>query len=478
MKRAFFLAFTLILLLQSCQNTPQDENLRLSFSVDTLLFDTIFTNMGSTTRKVMIYNQNKQAITISSVRQAGHGVFYYNLDGENCLDSLNNLTLRGGDSLFLFVKAHINPLNSNNPVLITDQLLFSLQNGATQTLQVEAFGQDVILIDSIFYTGNKTFDGKRPYLVLNYVASAPGTTLTFPAGTTFYMHNNAFLQIQGNVHCEGTVEAPVTFTTDRLDYFVTDIPYRHVPGLWSGIYLYDENATGNTWDFEHTSVISAVNAIYCYAPNTAGVKPQLSLNSCRLHNHDQYGLIMQNMDAVVANSEISNCASYCVYLSGGNYQFFHNTIASYFRFTAYPGMYDTQREDVAAVYINNISKEKDTHVSFYNNIITGVRKNQLVIATPLPDIYSGTFICNYIKTDSLNLRNAYGNVYAHEKDTVFRNNYYGDYTYYDFRLDSISPARGIADSATASHYPLDILGNSRILDAGCYQYLPDSTIAE
>ncbi|MGN1240585.1 MAG: hypothetical protein ACI4TV_06895, partial [Paludibacteraceae bacterium] len=58
---------------------------------------------------------------------------------------------------------------------------------------------------------------------------------------------------------------------------------------------------------------------------------------------------------------------------------------------------------------------------------------------------------------------------------VFRNTYYKykEYRYYDFRLDSLSPARGIGDSITALSYPIDRNGTSRqytLPDAGCYQY--------
>ena len=190
--------------------------------------------------------------------------------------------------------------------------------------------------------------------------------------------------------------------------------------------------------------------------------------------NDQYGLVLMNTDATVANSEISNCASYCVYLDGGTSTFTHNTIASYYRHTAYNsnvGMYDTPREDIAAVYIYNLTKHRETRASFYNNIITGVRANQLVIADPFPERYTGEFRGNYLKTDTLLLPNAQNNAYAQDSDSVFINDYYADYQYYDFRPDSLSPARGIADSVIAKEYPFDLMGIPRTTwDAGCYVY--------
>ena len=83
---------------------------------------------------------------------------------------------------------------------------------------------------------------------------------------------------------------------------------------------------------------------------------------------------------------------------------------------------------------------------------------------------------NYLQTDSLPETFAQQNVYASDSDSiVFRNVYYllKEYRYYDFQLDSLSPARGIADSVVALQYQYDRLGIRRKTkpDAGCYEYV-------
>jgi hypothetical protein len=60
---------------------------------------------------------------------------------------------------------------------------------------------------------------------------------------------------------------------------------------------------------------------------------------------------------------------------------------------------------------------------------------------------------------------------------VFVNDFYRykEYVYYNFRLDSLSPAIGIGDSIAALPYPYDRDGFSRAgikPDAGCYQHQP------
>ena len=117
-----------------------------------------------------------------------------------------------------------------------------------------------------------------------------------------------------------------------------------------------------------------------------------------------------------------------------------------------------------------------TETSFKNCIITGGRGNNLVVATPLPDNYNGEFVGNYLRADSLPKAFAKDNVYATEADSmVFKNIYYRykEYHYYDFGLDSLSPARGIADSITTLSYPIDRAGRQRKAkaDAGCYEFL-------
>jgi hypothetical protein len=253
--------------------------------------------------------------------------------------------------------------------------------------------------------------------------------------------------------------------------------------MWGGVYLLDEkDAPQKTYKMDYIEILSANVGLFCVSDKTESL-PQMTLTNSRIHNHAVYGLVLQHTDATVANCELSNAAAYCVYLSGGKQRFIHSTIAAYFNATDVR-IQATPREDVAAVYINNVSKSNiSTQASFRNCIVTGIRRNNLLLATPLPKYYEDTIANNYLKADSIHTVAAFANVYWPKDDTtaVFRNTYYKykEYNYYDFRLDSLSPARGIGDSATALSYPFDRLGQPRVRyaagdtirpDAGCYQY--------
>ena len=66
--RKLFIVF-ISLCMMACQHeiVSDDPALQLRFSHDTVLFDTVFTTMGTSTQQVMIYNPNKKALHIAQV---------------------------------------------------------------------------------------------------------------------------------------------------------------------------------------------------------------------------------------------------------------------------------------------------------------------------------------------------------------------------------------------------------------------------
>ena len=477
MRQLYILLISLFFI--SCQHNTvsTDPALELSFSHDTVLFDTVFTAMGSSTKCVMVYNPNKNALNIDQISMRDGKHFRINIDGENKISELRDITISGGDSLFVFVRAYIDPLNENSPVFIEDNLAFSV-NGKNQHITLQAYGQNVQKIqgkDGLKIFQTLTLTNSKPYLLYDTVAVVGD--LTIEAGTTVYMHAGAMLHAYGNVTAIGSKDAPIIFRGDRTDMLFDSVPYRMASGQWNGLYLlHTKDVPTPTYTFNYVDILSGSIGLYTYSEATETC-PKMTLKNSRIHNHSIYGLVLQNTDAEVVNCEISNCASYCVYLAGGNHNFVHNTIAAYYGFpyTTLNLHTNMLAEDVAAVYINNLSKNAaKTISSFRNCIITGGRKNNLVVATPLPDYYEGRFEGNYLRTDSLDELYAKNNVYASDSDScVFRNIYYlyEEYHYYDFHLDTLSPARGIADSIYSILYPTDRDGIERKAkpDAGCYE---------
>ena len=473
-----YIVLCTLFLFSGCKEytVSDDPTLRLSFSTDTLRFDTVFTAQGSATMQIKVYNRNASAIEIERISMVIGAVFHINMDGESDPTRMTHFVVNGGDSAFVFVRVDINPNNENNAFLETDELRFFLSNGAIQAVQLEAYGQNVNRLgkQGTLFVNDYVFSDTLPYLI--YDTLVVDGSLTIQAGATIYMHNNACIYAQGDVDAQGTVDRPILIRGDRLDRLFDSVPYLYAGGSWNGIYLVSEKP--QTYTLSYVDILSGHVGLYC-ASTCTGALPQLRMDGCRIHNHTQYGLVLSHVDALVANTEISNCASYCIYCDGGKHDFIHSTIASYFGFTNIR-IQSASKEETAAVYIDNLSKTApQTNTSFYNCIITGYLSNQLVVATPFDRFYPGAFQGNYLKTDSLNMPHAAANVYWQKSDTadVFVNDFYKykEYIYYNFHLDSLSPAIGIGDSQAALPYPTDRDGFSRagiIPDAGCYQHQP------
>ncbi|MBQ9340618.1 MAG: right-handed parallel beta-helix repeat-containing protein [Paludibacteraceae bacterium] len=456
------------LLLPSCEERlTSDGSLGIVFSEDTVFFDTVFTTAGSSTHRVMLYNPNREAVMIHSVRLETGDAFIVNFDGEQNLSLVREQKLSGGDSLFIFVRADIDPTNSTNPLLVEDKLLLSVGDH-TETLLLQAYGWDIEVWEKKVIRTDLTLTPQKPYLIRDYLYIDSAATLTIPAGCHLFMHDTAQIACYGSLIITGTREAPVRIQSDRLDNLFPHIPYLYVGGRWDGLYLVRPDSAL----LDNVEILSGNIGLYVLGSG----KEHITVLNSRIHNHSLYGMVIQDADALIANTEISNCAQYCAYLMGGRHEFVHSTIASYFNSTRYAIQTTARVDSMAPLYINNLSKRhRPTELVFVNSVLAGAEQNSLMLATPLPQYYTGELSHSFLQTDTMRGPYSHDNAYGTRKDTVFVNTFYGDYDhYYDFRLDSVSPARDIADSTVARRFPLDRFGNDRFADgkpdAGCYEW--------
>lgn len=466
----YILLMLLPLLVGSCENRLTDDpSARFSFSTDTLRFDTVFTTAGSATKTLLIYNTQKRALDIRSARLAIGKSFKVNMDGEQDLSQISHLQVAGGDSLFLFVRASIDPADRTQPLLVQDKLLLEVGDH-TEEIVLEAYGWDVHLVDSMNVVLNKTLTADKPWLIRRCIEVRKTATLTIEPGAYLFMHDNAYLLAKGGgIQAKGTQEAPIRILSDRLDDIYPDIPYLYVGGRWDGIYLQAPKSA----QLENVEILSGNVGLYLQGSGSE----KLTLHNSRIHNHTLYGVAITDADAVITNTEVSNCAEYCMYLSGGRFHITHSTIASFFNNTRYAIQTTTRVDTISPLYINNLSKaHAKTEVYLRNSVLAGMKKRCLMLATPFREYYAGEFVGCWLQTDSIPAAYAHHNIYhlGHCKD-LFRCDYYEDKKqYYDFRLDSLSPARNIADSLIATELPTDRNGRDRMADgkpdAGCYEY--------
>ena len=481
--------FIFLLFLASCsqdEDYSTDPNLRLTFEVDTVSFDTVFTTIGSSTQRVKVYNHNNKAIRISQAYLASGGTtgFRVNIDGQSGT-SLTDLEIWHEDSLFVLIDINVDPQDSNSPILITDSLVFLLESGLQQQLILTAYGQDIVILTAQTLTDDTAFSADKPYLIYDSLIVDSGCTLTLPAGTTLCFHSGAYMGVYGQLIAEGTADEPVTFRGDRTDKMFTYLPYDRLDSQWGGITLYP--ASGDHY-LDHIDVHAGNWGIDCPLSTYEGTK--LTLLNSEIHNVAGNALSLVYCAAEVANSQFSNAGGNCVNLIGGYYDFTHCTLAQCYPWDSDYGY---------ALFFTNV--RNDTifpleQAAFYNCLITG-QAADAIQGNALEDSdadFNATFVNCLINieltgeegetvadmfTDCVNEYDLFPtSSYDDEEDN---DTVYGPANFvkidtdtysYDFRLDSLSNARGIGHMAYAVLYPTDKDGRTRPkqnADAGCYQ---------
>ena len=259
-KRIYILILAGVAIFAGCRKDilVTDSSAKLEFSLDTVIFDTVFTTIGSVTKSVKVYNPHNRTIKISSIEIAGGSSsnFRMNVDGDPG-NAINDIEIEGKDSMFIFVEVTVDPNNTNSPLIISDSITF-ITNGNLQDVILVAWGQDAYyhtanqyggLVDptgdtlKVWYhsiTCNATWTNDKPHVVYGYAIVEPTCCLNIDAGANVYFHSGSGLLV-GNPFSEqtgaclkvnGTVDNPVTFQGDRLEW-----DYHDIPGQWDRIWF-------------------------------------------------------------------------------------------------------------------------------------------------------------------------------------------------------------------------------------------------
>lgn len=431
----------------------------LYFSTDTVMFDTIFTSIGSTTQHFRVYNPYGTDLTIDAIALAGgeDSNFRLNINGfpEN---SLNDMPMQAGDSLFVFVELTIDPAGSNVPFVVTDSVLFYTRE-RVQSVKLVAYGQDVVLLRQEWLKTQR-FTKDKPYLIYDYVVVDSAQTLTIDPGARLHFHKNASLIVLGSLNVEGTKEEPVTFMGSRLEEWYAD-----KPGQWGYIHLMPGS---HNHSINHAIIKNGTVGIVV---DSVGIEdaPPLYLSNSRIEHVAKQGLLAQTSSIVASNSVFGDCGSASVALTvGGNYNFYHCTIANYYRwaFRSEPALllsnyYTDQGGEVR-------TKDLDA-ANFWNCIVYGRADNEIGLDFKRPkggglDVINYRFDHSLIRTsassETLGNTTYYRNILVNE-DPLFVAPY--DFNY---QLDTLSVVKDFGSKEVGQFYPEDMIGNSRVDDEG------------
>lgn len=305
------------------------SNDKLTFSTDTIAFDTIFTELATPTAKFMVYNKNKKMIKISSIKMNGasKAKFFLNVDGIKG-DEFKDVEIRGKDSIFVYVQAHIDINNDNNPLKIEDKIEF-LTNGNLQEIVINAWGQDVTRLRNQKYTEDAVLTADKPYIIFDTLYVAKNATLTIEPGTRLYFHDKAAMQIDGTLKATGSKDKFIHLRGDRIDKVVADIDFDIMSGQWNGIH-FGENSYNN--EIQYMYMRGSTNGITLDSCNIE--QPKLHIFNSILHNASNNVLTGSYCNISAEGTEFSDCKNSVVALAGGKHRFINCTFANYYLFSA------------------------------------------------------------------------------------------------------------------------------------------------
>lgn len=477
----------------SCEESfSTDPGMRLTFSVDTLSFDTVFSTIKSPTKRLMVKNMNKKALRIDQVTLAGGDAscFMVNVDGETG-SVIRNVEISARDSAYVFVSVNVDELGQDAPLRIEDRLTFHF-NGTSQQVILETYGQDVEIWKGRTIWNDTVLTANKPYIIYDSLAIVAGKELTLNAGCRIYFHNNANLFVYGNLKAEGTAEQPVIMRGDRFDdmNFLPPVPYNDVAGQWGGVYLYG----AGEHSMKHVNINSGYVGVFLSYNGKSPIPspdemPKLTMQNCMLHNFLIYGLVAQNADLMVTNSIISNTGSYSVYTNGGTHTFIHTTVANYFNSGKSSVQPKSRDPKEPAVMIMNLNKTAPMRTTFLNCAISGNVANEFSLASRVPNDYDGTFRHTYIKRDSIAMPQfaAEDSIrWYKEGDVLFKSTELDLNTgqTYNFEPDSASVLLRLADPDITRQYGLqyDLNGMDRYATdrpaAGACEWQPEENTEE
>ena len=470
----------------------------LEFSKDTIYLDTVFTNIGSSTYRLKVYNKSKKDINIPTIK-LGKGLnskYRMTVDGMQGTKGkiFNNVVLLAKDSLYIFIETTATITDANpTDFLYTDQIQFdsgeNLQNvelvtliqdaiflypkrfadGTTETLPIGDEKIDGFYLDENDpINGNELqFTNDKPYVIYGYAAVPSDKTATFEAGTRVHFHansgliaKNASININGTPSATEKLENEVVFEGDRLEP-----GFANVPGQWGTIWLTDGSTNNKV---NHLTIKNAT--IGLLIQNNDGTT--VSIKNTQIYNSSNYGILAQTAkingeNLVINNAGLASLA--CTY--GGNYSFTHATFNNNWN----------SSKQVAVLVSNYISgaipeAKALTMATFNNCIIYGSYSNEMSLTRKTGAAFEYQFNNCLIKFDNVsnqfttnadyqfNTDSAHYNAILLNKDPKFFNT-----SQNKFNIDATSAA--FAKGNSAYLIPLDILGNTRSLppDLGAYQ---------
>ena len=361
------LFIALIASLTSCRSDFDFETSSggLEFSKDTVYLDTVFTNIGSSTYTLKVYNKSNKNISIPSIRlNKGQSSKYRLMVDGIPGKEFSNIEMLAKDSMFVFIEV-TSDVAAANPTdfLYTDFIEFGIGT-SQQKVELVTLIQDAYFIypqrtqnsDNTYsyeelnlgtvdepqnirvsyldtndpINGNELiWNNSKPYVIYGYAVVPNGEKLTVEAGARIHFHadsgiivaNNASLEVNGLPSDTDALENEVIFEGDRLEP-----DFSEVPGQWGTIWLTNGSHSNI---LNNLTIKNAVIGLYVNG-NDGTNSVNTTINNVQIYNCSNIGLYATTGYIDGKNMVINNCGEASFQGSfGGSYEFTHCTFANY-----------------------------------------------------------------------------------------------------------------------------------------------------
>ncbi|GAA4018806.1 hypothetical protein GCM10022408_35830 [Hymenobacter fastidiosus] len=478
----------LLTLLPGCEPKENllttDPGATLEFSSDTVLFDTVFTQVGTVTKRLWVYNRNRRAVKVEQITLANPGGSPYSLviAGDEG-PAANNVEIKGGDSLQILVRARLGPgqQTQDKPFLVEDQLKFRT-NGNDQAVRLISYGRDAYFHRNEVLPCIGEWKNDKPHVIFGAVLVKQGCILTMLPGTRVYSHAGAAIIVKGtlrvNPDFKPTSELKaddrniVRFAADRLEPF-----YDEVPGQWAGI-QFDSTSRNNV--VRYAEIKNASFGLLVYNPGNQEPRPSVTVENTVIRNisgatisfanggqgFDGAGIFSFSGDFVLRNCLLTNCGEYAIRgIGGGRYDLNFCTIANYTpQFRRETNSLAFTNEAVRSTLANPIQ----TSVTIQNSIVWGSIEDELVFennGTRYPIAIQNSILRTKAYRTTLNVNDNLINV-----DPKFKRPAGGGFANrFDYRLDTLSPASNRPARGARLDYDLRNVERGPAPDLGAYE---------
>lgn len=383
-----FLIFCVWLGINSCdyrdEQITTDSDKLLSFSLDTVMFDTVFSEMLTVSKTFRVYNPHVNALEFSaSISGGSNSPFNLIVNGqEGGTDkTVSNLLIKGGDSLRVIVDAELDGRNESNPYLVLDSLQF-LVNGNRQFVFLEAFGRDAYYHQAETVC-DSVWPNDKPHVILNYLFVEENCTLTIPQGTEVYLNNflspttgrGSNIFVDGTLLIEGTKEDLVSIQGVRREE-----QYVNAPGQWGAIFI----RPGGQAEIRHALIREGLRGVQLGLPFTESTdEPERALALIRdseIRGMEEFGVIGYDAGLNLFNCVISDCGEHNFSMQkGGRATVIHNTFA-------YSGNFFFSRKPPGVLLADFFPKTQTElitaplSITFQNNIVDGPIDDELLLS--------------------------------------------------------------------------------------------------